>query len=136
MTPKKNLGPVTKAVFPLAAGATGIPLTSKERVTLIHKGNALFQLGQVDLAERVFRTAKYQDGLVRTGEYWEKKGQYLRAADLFRHAKYLRGEYRCYLKLGLIKEVADVNDDGARMAMDEQVNKSLAAAVRTMMARV
>lgn len=131
LPPRKPL--ISKPAFPSATPAVGIPLTSKERVTLIHKGNALFQLGQVELAERVFRTARYQDGLVRTGDHWEKKGQFLRAADLYRGAKYLRGEYRCYQRLGLIKEVADLTDEGAKVAMDDQLNRSLAAAVRTML---
>jgi hypothetical protein len=124
-----------KAVFPKLGepAAGGIPLSSQERVTLIHKGNAIFNMGQVELAEKVFRTARYQDGLNRIGEHWYAKGQFLRAADLFRTSKFLKGEYRCYLKLGLIKEVADLGNEEERHAMDQQLNRTLAAVVRAMM---
>ncbi|MBN8216987.1 MAG: hypothetical protein J0L75_10125 [Spirochaetes bacterium] len=120
-------------MFPRLGETSGIPLSAQERVTLIHKGNAIFNLGQVDLAEKVFRTARYQDGLTRVGEHWYSKGQFLRAADLFRASKFLKGEYRCYLKLGLIKELGDFGNDEAKRAMDAQLNRTLAAAVRAMM---
>ncbi len=110
-----------------------IPLTSKERVGLIHKGNEILNLGKVEVAERIFRTARYQDGLIRVAEVYYGKKEYLRAADLFRYAKYLRGEYSCYLKLGLIKEMDNFANENVRMKLDTQINKKLAAVVSRML---
>jgi len=109
------------------------PLTSKDRVTLIHKGNEIFNQGKVSLAEKVFRTARYQDGLVRVAQHYYDKKEYLRAADIYRAGNYLKGEYLCYFKLGLVGEVRDIGNAEDRKKMDEQINKKLAAVVSRMM---
>jgi hypothetical protein len=133
-TVKKFVVPV-KFQPPKFSDPGSIPLTSKERITLIHRGNEIFNLGRVETAERIFRTARYQDGMVRVAEHYFSQKQYLRAADLFRYAKYLRGEYKCYLKLGLIKELDSTafSNEETRMKLDLQINKKLAAVVSRMM---
>lgn len=111
------------------------PLTSKERVTLIHKGNAIFNRGDMALAEKVFRTARYQDGLIRVAEHHYKQKLYLKSAEIFRVANYLKGEYLCYLKLGLVQEVGDIAKPEDRKKMDDAINKKLAAVVSKMLAQ-
>lgn len=122
---------IPKAFSPEAS--VPAPLTSKDRVTLIHKGNEIFNQGKVALAEKVFRTARYQDGLVRVGQHYYDKKEYLRAADIYRAGNYLKGEYLCYLKLGLVSEVGDIGKAEDRKKMDDQINKKIAAVVSRMM---
>jgi len=110
-----------------------MPVSSSDRIKLIHKGNALYNSGSYLLAERLFRAANYQDGLIRTGQHYYTKKEFLRAADIFRSAKYLKGEYACYAKMGLIKDLIDFNDGIQKKRMDDEINKKLARAVRKML---
>jgi hypothetical protein len=108
-------------------------LSSKDRIQLIHKGNAVYNDGKYILAERLFRAAKYQDGLIRTGQYYFQKKEYLRAADIFRFANYLKGEYACYEKLGLLSEYTDIQNPEEKKKMDEEINKKIAVVVSKML---
>ena len=109
-------------------------LTSAERIALIHRGNALFHGGQVDLAERIFRTVRYQDGLRRVAERRFQQQRYLSALELYRLGKSLRGEVQCLEKLGLLEpgRFADVSA-ADRKAMDEAANQRIARVVSKML---
>ena len=109
-----------------------IELSSKERIRLIHQGNALFNQKRYMMAEKVFRTVQYQDGLNRLGDFYFQEGQYFRSAELFRLARNLKGEYRCYLQLGLIKDIDDFHQNHLKKAMDEQINKKIASVIQKM----
>ena len=94
-------------------------LSSKERVRLIHQGNALFNQKKYLLAEKVFLTVSYQDGINRVAQHFFSQESYLRAAELFRRAKNLRGEYNCYLRLGLIADIEDFHNKVTKKKMDD-----------------
>ena len=54
---------------------------SATRVKLIREGNKLFSQGKIDLAEKIFITIDYRDGLIRLGDY------YLENNDLYKCAR-------------------------------------------------
>jgi hypothetical protein len=60
-----------------AQGTT--PLSHEKRAALIRKGNELFNKGQVALAQRIFVTTRYSDGLIRLGDHYVKGGRPLDA---------------------------------------------------------
>ena len=64
-------------------------LTPKERLTLIRKGNELFNGGEIDKAARIFTTTAYKDGLIRVGDYYlfDKKSP-LKALSYYIEARY------------------------------------------------
>lgn len=64
---------------------TGAPgqISSEQKVQLLRKGNELFNAGQYALAERIFTTLAYTDGLTRLGDYYYKKADYKKAAELY-----------------------------------------------------
>jgi len=45
-----------------------VEIPEEKRVALIRRGNELFNKGDVELAKKVFLTARYADGLVRVGD--------------------------------------------------------------------
>ena len=87
------------------------------------------------LAERVFRTVKYQDGLVRLAQHYYDLQHYFHAAELFRLGKSLKGEYHCYLKLGLIADLPDFQKKISKQSADEIVNQRLARVIQAMLAK-
>ena len=54
-----------------------------ERTALIRKGNELYNNGNFSLAERIFITTGYGDGLARMGDYHYKKNEYIEALDMY-----------------------------------------------------
>jgi len=54
-------------------------LTKEQRAALIRRGNELFNRGDVDLAQRIFVTTKYSDGLIRIGDRCADGGKPLEA---------------------------------------------------------
>ncbi|MDR2588636.1 MAG: hypothetical protein LBC67_04335 [Spirochaetales bacterium] len=54
-----------------------------ERTALIRKGNELYNNGNFSLAERIFITTGYSDGLIRMGDYHYKKNEYIEALDMY-----------------------------------------------------
>jgi len=54
-------------------------LSSEKRAALIRKGNELFNKGEFDLAQRIFATTRYTDGLRRMGDYYMERGRILDA---------------------------------------------------------
>ena len=56
---------------------------SKQRAALVRKGNQLYAEGRYDLAERIFLTVHYSDGLVRLGDHYREAGRTLDALRMF-----------------------------------------------------
>ena len=48
-------------------------LNDQQKVALNRKANALFNEGRIDMAERIFITTGYSDGLTRVGDVYAKK---------------------------------------------------------------
>jgi len=59
------------------------PLPSDKRAALIRKGNELFNKGEYNLAQRIFMTTRYSDGLIRIGDQHLKGGRPLEALRLY-----------------------------------------------------
>ena len=56
---------------------------SDQRAALVRKGNQLYAEGKYDVAERIFLTVHYSDGLVRLGDYYREQGRTLDALRMF-----------------------------------------------------
>ena len=59
------------------------PLPREKRAALIRKGNELYNKGELALAQRIFITTKYSDGLIRVGDRFVKEGKPLEALRLY-----------------------------------------------------
>ncbi len=59
------------------------PLTREKRAALIRKGNELYNKGDLALAQRIFVTTKYSDGLIRVGDRYMKGGKPLDALKMY-----------------------------------------------------
>jgi hypothetical protein len=55
------------------------PISREKRAALIRKGNELFNKGEIALAQRIFVTTRYSDGLIRLGDHYVKGGRPLEA---------------------------------------------------------
>lgn len=58
-------------------------LSDQQKVALNRKANALFNEGKTDLAERIFITTGYSDGLTRVGGVYEKRSEFIKALRLY-----------------------------------------------------
>ena len=58
-------------------------LTSKDKAALIRKGNEFFNSGNLAAARRVFLTTGYGDGLIRMGDHYAKKKDFLEAFRMY-----------------------------------------------------
>ena len=54
-----------------------------QRAALIRKGNELFNKGDFSLAQRIFLTTKYSDGLIRIADRYAQDGKPLQALQLY-----------------------------------------------------
>jgi len=54
-------------------------ITREQRAALIRRGNELYNKGDLDLAQRIFITTKYSDGLIRIGDRFADGGKPLEA---------------------------------------------------------
>ena len=72
----------------LIKATTGQPtsLTGEQKAQLIRRGNELFNERQFELAERIFMTLGYTDGLVRVGDVFYKRREYAHALRLYQVA--------------------------------------------------
>ena len=59
------------------------PLPREKRAALIRKGNELYNKGDLALAQRIFVTTKYSDGLIRMGDRYLKSGKPLDALKMY-----------------------------------------------------
>jgi hypothetical protein len=62
-------------------------LTSQQRVQLIRRGNEFFNMGNMEMAEKIFLTLDYKDGIIRLGDHFYEKGKPLDALKMYRIAK-------------------------------------------------
>ena len=58
-------------------------LSPQQRVALNRKANALFNDGKIEMAERIFITTGYSDGLTRCGDKYAEKNEYMKALRLY-----------------------------------------------------
>ena len=58
-------------------------LTDAQRVALVRKANALFNDGDVAMAERIFIATGYSDGLTRVGDRYAQKNEYMDALKMY-----------------------------------------------------
>jgi hypothetical protein len=58
-------------------------LNGEKRAALIRKGNELFNKGEFGLAQRIFMTTRYSDGLIRVGDRYVKDGRPLEALQAY-----------------------------------------------------
>ncbi len=58
-------------------------LSPQQRVMLNRKANALFNDGKIEMAERIFITTGYSDGLTRCGDKYAEKNEYIKALRLY-----------------------------------------------------
>ncbi len=58
-------------------------LSPQQRVMLNRKANALFNDGKIEMAERIFITTGYSDGLTRCGDKYVEKNEYIKALRLY-----------------------------------------------------
>ncbi|MBP3366878.1 MAG: hypothetical protein J6K96_07795 [Treponema sp.] len=58
-------------------------LSDPQKVALNRKANALFNEGNFAMAERIFVTTGYSDGLTRVGDTYAKKNDYLHALRMY-----------------------------------------------------
>lgn len=58
-------------------------LSDQQKVFLNRKANALFNEGKIDMAERIFITTGYSDGLTRVGDAYAAKNEFLKALKLY-----------------------------------------------------
>ncbi|HVP18679.1 MAG TPA: hypothetical protein VMU36_06750 [Spirochaetia bacterium] len=54
-------------------------ISKEQRAALIRRGNELFNKGEFGLAQRIFITTKYSDGLIRIGDHFAEGGKPLEA---------------------------------------------------------
>jgi hypothetical protein len=60
-----------------------VSLPREKRAALIRKGNELYNKGELALAQRIFVTTRYSDGLIRVGDRYLKEGKPLEALRLY-----------------------------------------------------
>ena len=101
-------------------------LKSSDKVKLIQKGNEFFNKKDYINAEKLFLISNYQDGLIRLGNYYLELKNYIKAIFFYNKAKFLKGEYEVYKKLGLCNDKFDFHDKKQKSLMDEQINRTLA----------
>ena len=58
-------------------------LSDQQKVALNRKANALFNEGKVEMANRIFITTGYSDGLTRIGDNYNKENKYLDALKMY-----------------------------------------------------
>lgn len=63
-------------------------IDQKDRAELIRKGNQFFNTGKIKEAARIFETVKYMDGLIRIGDYYYKKNEFINALNFYKKAGY------------------------------------------------
>jgi hypothetical protein len=58
-------------------------LPREKRAALIRKGNELYNKGELALAQRIYVTTRYSDGLIRLGDTYVKGGRPLDALRMY-----------------------------------------------------
>ena len=63
----------------LKTGGENARISREQRAALIRRGNELFNKGDFSLAQRIFITTNYSDGLIRIGDHFAEGGKPLEA---------------------------------------------------------
>lgn len=61
-------------------------LSPQQRVTLLRRGNELFNNGQVEQAKRIFLTLGYSDGIARIGDVYLREHRPVDAIKMYHRA--------------------------------------------------
>ena len=61
-------------------------VTPVQKAALIRRGNQLFGEGKITLAQKMFLTLGYSDGIIRCGDYHYKKADYWEAFRMYKLA--------------------------------------------------
>ena len=64
-----------------------VELSKKKKIALIRKGNEFYNQGNMEMAQKVFITANYADGLVRLGDHYFEHKKPLEAFRMYWLAK-------------------------------------------------
>ena len=72
-----------EAIFIKATDQPVGTLSDQQKVLLNRKANALLNDGKLEMAERIFITTGYSDGLTRVGDRYAQKNDYLKALKLY-----------------------------------------------------
>jgi len=86
-SPRQNLEdlmPLQGFIKTTGTRVTG--LTSEQRILLNRKGNELFNAGDMAQAKKIFLATGYSDGLIRLGDYYQKKNDPFEALRLYKLA--------------------------------------------------
>lgn len=59
------------------------PLSDQQKVALNRRANVLFNEGKFDMAERIYITTGYSDGLSRSGDRYLEKNDFLNAVRMY-----------------------------------------------------
>ena len=58
-------------------------LSDQQKVALNRRANALLNEGKIEMAQRIFITTGYSDGLTRIGDNYNKENKYLDALKMY-----------------------------------------------------
>lgn len=58
-------------------------IDSAQRAGLIRRGNAFFNDGKIEAAKKIFLTTHYSDGLIRIGDHYYKKNDFISALQMY-----------------------------------------------------
>lgn len=62
------------------------PVSSETKVQLIRRGNELFGQGELEQAKKIFVATRYSDGMIRLGDLYAGKKDYLSAYQMYKMA--------------------------------------------------
>lgn len=63
-----------------------LDINSSDKVALIRKANELFNSGNVKMAQKIFVSLAYSDGLIRVGDYYYNKSDFFEAYRMYKIA--------------------------------------------------
>lgn len=62
---------------------TAASVSSKDRVQLMRKANEFFNQGNIEMAGRIFVHIGYGDGMIRLGDYYHEKNEFVDAMMMY-----------------------------------------------------
>jgi hypothetical protein len=63
-----------------------LEVSPEQKALLIRKANELFNRGDLDQAKKIFVTTRYSDGMIRLGDLYAQKKDYLSAFQMYKMA--------------------------------------------------
>jgi hypothetical protein len=61
-------------------------ISSEQKVQLIRKANELFGRGELEQAKKIFVSTRYSDGMIRLGDLYAQRKDYLSAFQMYKMA--------------------------------------------------